>query len=896
MPNENQNITLLELLINARCGIGDWRVHNKYEIVSAPLDIGSDDSLEARMELGAEGGLVTFSRENFEEIYDRLNRNLDVDVSHPRFPIFAQIRSDLRIGLGYEPSVDDSFAPSRLARLDYRLFSIIVRKTDYERWRPAMFFQGGVEIVSQKPILIELSVGQIDGVMSPYTFSEYGIVDKFRLDMVGGNHSVESLVFRPQGMTMSTQLRHVYDYSKRRLVPLAIGQELIYDIQEMDTNDFMNIQSILMPDSMYPPDGDFERYVHRSILSGYMTAWGHDTAMSYIGMVSFRDANRMMRIVHRRIYEANRVSAYDYKRVFLTETYLDTTNYGRKSLIPILRLEKFDEMINAIISSDSYIRSSDLLSTYDDLELAKFFYFYEIDPNRKSRLGLLIDRMIMEYRDMRENLRDYEDDHAAYFPAYFPQWLSSEEVNYYANTNMIDAVIEGGPQRAEGRIRRRGEGLGIPIPSLSSTSNALDDVIGLRRSHYDVMNDDEPGESDDYDDGSDFTYINSYHSSSMRTNVGSVRDFNYKALDGEVSDIYRDYIGLELEFAHDGSKYYQGSNYNYARSSFTELMTKDEDIFKHFDLSNDSSLNECGAEMVSLPMTYKYLLSKRDMFTTIFDTMREDDMLSLGGFHVHFGRKLIDDLLYDYSEFVYFPNRADRLNVIEALFDNLLYDAKTIDNGTNGGRGTFETLSTCILGREANPYCEKNTNFVPVWSNNNRSHRNWLSVNDVTFEFRTPSIPFSADDFYNKLHFLVGGIEIIRDYMINDYPKGVDRSVAVAKIRHHIVNCFETKMALLIKVIEKGSKDIPINSQIPFYSTYRKLVSFNKKFDYFTKENMLRDMTILLNMGDVFRSNTIDYVGNGNDNNGYIDSLFKSLGFLIDNGLMKIGVKMKENV
>lgn len=884
MPNENQIITLFELLINARCDFDGLDVYNNFEIVSIPPTnyIPHD-------------GFITFSRNNYPEVWERLKGRLSNPFVDNRLQgALMTLTNDLGL-------YSDNPLPFGIfhAKLDYRLLTTKVRKCEDVNMRSYIVFQGGVQLATQKPIMIKLSVSR-DVSNRILTLQDYGIIGRFRIDRINGNHSVESLVFRFPNTIASDRFRFVFDSSDRRYVPLAVGQEIIYGLHDLNTNDYENIAEFIGTQHDYiRPDNEYITYLHNYILSGYIDIKNNTNDLLLHNILTLREINRVMRIVHRKTFNSDRSIGYDYLRVLLTRATYRYENDNIAYLMPVLNLDEFTPIVDFVINAPINASANDfLISTENSVNI---FFLPGIEGyDYIESLRTLINSMLSVYRTIRRDMSQLRDNGAPTLSLDFPDWMSMDNIRRFLDRDMITPMYPndvGGGRETD----QYGNAVRLVRDALANNELRISGTIPRGDDYPDIPDWDgdeaygEDVDDEDYDrDSGDYWHINYYHDENMRTNVGNVSNNNYKALDYETPDQRKDYIGLELEFAHDGTKSYNRGMYQYARHSFTKLMRAHADMRDHFDLSNDSSLNDCGAEMVSLPMTYHYIMSKNDMFETIFNTMREDDMLSTGGFHIHFGRRLIDELLYDFagSGGVY-SDYNERLGTIEALFDNLLYDVKSIDNGTNGGRGTFETLSTCILGREANPYCEKNTNFYPMWNDARRSHRNWLSVNDITFEFRTPSIPFSAADFYNKLHFIAHGIEIIRDYMLNDYPNGVDRSVAVAKIRHHIVDCFETKMTLLIDALQKNDKPIPTNSQIPFYNTYRKLVTFNKSFNYFTNETMLRDMTILLNMGDVFRSNTIDYLGSGNDNNGYIGSLFESLGFLVDSGIIKIGVKMK---
>ena len=309
--------------------------------------------------------------------------------------------------------------------------------------------------------------------------------------------------------------------------------------------------------------------------------------------------------------------------------------------------------------------------------------------------------------------------------------------------------------------------------------------------------------------------IHEYHGRRMRTNVSRVSTENFKKLADQVEDEDFTYIGLELEFMHIGVDDDDDCE-NLAYDAFERLFTarENEDVYDHFDVSNDSSLEGLGYEMVGLPMTPEYIMSNKDMFDRIFDHMVSNNMVGGGSTHMHIDRKFVcgenDTHLNGMSYF------------LSALWwsKNILASDSQWDYALDGQSDTIThgMMINAIVGRAPTAYCNNNRTLKQS-ALIGADHYNWLTVKERTIEFRRPSISMSASDLFNKVEFITNTIGTIKHALIDNTDEVIIRKLLRLAVNHHFLN----KLLIIKEFIKNGGSAENAGKSYPYYSHFSKI-------------------------------------------------------------------------
>lgn len=228
--------------------------------------------------------------------------------------------------------------------------------------------------------------------------------------------------------------------------------------------------------------------------------------------------------------------------------------------------------------------------------------------------------------------------------------------------------------------------------------------------------------------------VHDYHGSGMRTNEGrvNVRDFKTVGAEPRVAGGDFCFYGLELEIG--------GEDYLDKIDSFF-ANPQNKDVFDMFDASNDSSLHDEGLELVSLPMSMEYIVSQKAVFEKLYAFVNDSRLTDQGSMHVHVDTKYLV---------------SGDINFISLMLQTLWSGRISSATGSMLNFGNMHRIDV-ICGRTENGYCAMNNPLTRIC----RDHRNWLSGNDRTVEFRRFSANLNAEDMMNKLHFLTDTINAI---------------------------------------------------------------------------------------------------------------------------------------
>lgn len=224
--------------------------------------------------------------------------------------------------------------------------------------------------------------------------------------------------------------------------------------------------------------------------------------------------------------------------------------------------------------------------------------------------------------------------------------------------------------------------------------------------------------------------IHGYHGEGMRTNINNIR--SYLSLDGETMDNTKTYLGLELEVCG-----YSEETLNQIDALMAEPSNKD--LFDHFDVSHDASLIHHGAEFVSLPMSYNYIMAHRDMFDKIYDCVNRLGWTSgRGSMHIHFDYHFIKQLLM-----------GNGYKLLNFVWDNLAEHSRKINY---------------IVGRVGNSWCAFRSLESSDISDIKRDHSRWLCNTGRTIEIRRYGANLNTDDLFLKINFTMEIFERIMSF------------------------------------------------------------------------------------------------------------------------------------
>lgn len=261
--------------------------------------------------------------------------------------------------------------------------------------------------------------------------------------------------------------------------------------------------------------------------------------------------------------------------------------------------------------------------------------------------------------------------------------------------------------------------------------------------------------------------IQGYHASGMRTNIDRVRSSDFLKLEDEPYGEIDTFLGLELELCG----YSDQSMYD-VDDFMAEPVNKD--VFEHFDGSEDASLSGEGLELVSLPMTYNYILSKREMFDKIYTLVNDKNLTNkCGSMHIHFDTSFMSKVVM-----------GNGYKLLNFVWDNLAKHKNKLNY---------------IVGREGNSWCA----FAPLYSPNlntiNRNHNRWVCNTGRTIEIRRYGSNFNTDDLFLKINFTM---DIFKKVMeLNKLPDA-DLELGYIILRQIIDNYYLQK----VKIIEDFKK------------------------------------------------------------------------------------------
>lgn len=297
--------------------------------------------------------------------------------------------------------------------------------------------------------------------------------------------------------------------------------------------------------------------------------------------------------------------------------------------------------------------------------------------------------------------------------------------------------------------------------------------------------------------------IHGYHASGMRTNVGNVatRDllFSPKDTTFELDTM----LGFEIETCGLTSDALAViDDFFCDRANF--------DVFSHFDVSHDSSLNGRGAELVSLPMSYNYLMDNRAIFDKVYKWMLSSGLNQRGSsMHIHFDRRFINNLVRDGGQ--------KYLNYVWS-------------NGNNLTR-----LVDIIVGRKETDYCKyrpiESGGGIPVYH-----HHNWISATDRTVEIRRYGANLNTDDLLLKLDFTMDIFKTINLIKTKDLPLTEARKLLTIMVQKYYLK----KLNLIKELVY--SQDIDYSGIFEWWTALGKKTTIE---NYITREEGVMEELLL---------------------------------------------------
>lgn len=272
--------------------------------------------------------------------------------------------------------------------------------------------------------------------------------------------------------------------------------------------------------------------------------------------------------------------------------------------------------------------------------------------------------------------------------------------------------------------------------------------------------------------------IHGYHDSDLRTNVGRVSPNDFKKINSDSSDNEDfTYLGLELEIT--------GSDYLNKAGLFFGLPSN-ADLTEHFGFSRDASLGGNGFEMVSIPMTLEYVKSKKEMFTRLYDWIRDSSMLgSVGSMHIHFDRA--------------FFHRGLGNSVATDMFNTLF---------TRVWRNEFSPsyIIDRIVGREPTDYCYLDSTFLF----GSTGHHAWWSAEDRnsarTVEIRRYAPNLNYDDLILKIEFTLNLVKLVKTVIREQFSE----EQASAIIKSFLYETYAKKL-MLVEHEKETHPDVDFN-------------------------------------------------------------------------------------
>lgn len=284
----------------------------------------------------------------------------------------------------------------------------------------------------------------------------------------------------------------------------------------------------------------------------------------------------------------------------------------------------------------------------------------------------------------------------------------------------------------------------------------------------------------------------SYHGSGMRTNVDSSLRPNLPLLDeSDGSDFFsqnrKGLIGLELELSESGN--HQRFGWLRRLHGFFSIA-RNQDFSELFDASADSSLNGHGVELVSLPMSYNYLINKaKDRLVRLYDWVYGWGAMngSIGSMHIHFDRSYFRRLMHNQPTSV-----IQRFNsLVTNVWGNVYSQQYKISR---------------IVGRRENPYCAtredpvSGSHFPFDYETGGHNHRRWYSLDSRTLEIRRYAPNLNFDDLLLKVDFTYQVFESCASLAKNK----VRDDLAELSLKALIQRYYIKKLELLRNLVSQG--------------------------------------------------------------------------------------------
>jgi hypothetical protein len=191
------------------------------------------------------------------------------------------------------------------------------------------------------------------------------------------------------------------------------------------------------------------------------------------------------------------------------------------------------------------------------------------------------------------------------------------------------------------------------------------------------------------------------------------------------------HIGIELEI--------QGEEYN-SLANFVKTIKSNYSNNDMFYLKEDGSLNSYGVEIVSHPMTYKYIMTQLEWFN-VFSFMKQHNMNDTDdcGLHFHLDKKYLTN---------------DNIKVIDFIVNN------------------FSLCFHNICGREYNQlsrYCKTTYKDINDWGLNTTDRYVAVNLeNEETVELRFCKSTADYDTFIERLKMICAIVQFAKKYKIQN--------------------------------------------------------------------------------------------------------------------------------